>query len=59
MKTAEDRVIELELVLRDLLEFFDQGPDGCEMESHDGLIQIPEDLLETIERATDVLENGE
>lgn len=56
-QSAEDRVLELELVLRDLLDNFEQTPDGMQVENANGDIEIlNDDLGEAIYRATDVLE---
>jgi hypothetical protein len=60
-QSSDDRVIELELVLRDLLDCFAQGPEGIEVEitNPEGLAFVGEDLVEAVERATDVLEREE
>jgi hypothetical protein len=59
-QSAEDRVVELEIVLEDLLDCFDQGPEGVEATSMDEeLFFLDQPTTEAIERATDVLERGE
>lgn len=57
---AEDRIVELEIVLRDLLDNFEVGPEGTTLETADeGIVVVTMDLEESIERATDVLEREE
>ena len=59
-QSAEDRVVELEMVLEDLLDCFDQGPEGVEATDCDEqLFFLDQSTTEAIERATDVLERGE
>ena len=59
-QSAEDRVIELEMVLRDLLDCFDQDPMGTmAADANEDLFILDQFTTEAIERAVDVLEREE
>lgn len=56
---AGDRVTELELVLRNLLECFEYGIDGATVETVDGgIVALTPDVEEAISQAMLVLEEG-
>lgn len=57
---SESRVLELEMVLRDLLDCFDQDPSGTmATDADEDLFILDQSTTEAIERAVDVLEREE
>lgn len=57
---AEERVAELELALENLLECFEETPNGLQAEDAEGgIVVLSEDIEDAVVRAADVLDREE